>query len=148
MRPKKERIVKHPPIHSAFKPIGCRKNSLETVLLSLDEFEAIRLADLEGNEHSEAAEKMEISRSTFTRLIEKARKKIADFIVSGKLLTIEGGIIHFRANKYQCKSCAKIFPIDWNEEDKKCPECGSENLISIAENFGHGKCCRNRHGRR
>ena len=90
MRPKKERIVKHPPIHTVFKPMGRRKNEIEEIQLTLDEYEAIRLADLQGNEHSEASVKMNISRSTFTRLIEKARAKLADFIsksVSRKITT-------------------------------------------------------------
>ena len=147
MRPKKERIVKHPPIHTVFKPIGRRKNEIEEIQLTLDEYEAIRLADLEGNEHSEASEKMNISRSTFTRLIEKARAKLADFIINGKLLTIDGGSIHFRLNRFQCISCGFIFPVEWSRKIVMCPECGSNNLKSIAENFGHGRCCQNRQGR-
>ena len=82
---------------------------MEQILLTLDEFEAFRLADLIGLSHAEAADEMEISRSTFTRLIEKARKKIADFIIQGKLLTIEGGSIHFRNNIIHCQNCGHMF---------------------------------------
>ena len=64
-RPKNDRIVHEPPIFTEFKPIGVKGRSLEPISLSIDEFEAIRLADYKGLNHEEAAEEMEISRSTF-----------------------------------------------------------------------------------
>jgi len=63
----------------------------ETVMLSVDEFEAIRLNDLEKIEQKEAAAEMDVSQPTFSRIIESARKKIADAIVNGKEIRIEGG---------------------------------------------------------
>jgi len=78
-RPERKRTVYTPPFFTDFKPIGVPNKLLNITLLSLDEYEAFRLADQVGLSHIEAAEQMEISRSTFTRLIEKARKKIADF---------------------------------------------------------------------
>ncbi len=65
---------------------------LEEVNLTLDEFEAIRLADLEGLYQEDAAKKMNISRQTFGNIIESAHKKIADSIVNAKALKIKGGI--------------------------------------------------------
>jgi len=148
-RPEKNRIVYKPPLFSEFKPIGIAGNSLIQVLLSLDEYEAFRLSDYEGLSQAEAAEEMEISRPTFTRLIEKARKKIADFIVQGKVLTIEGGNIHFRRNIIRCLDCEHMFQINMNESITECPDCGSKNLINLAGGFGHGQCCViNRNGRR
>lgn len=73
-RPISNRIVHEPPLFTEFKPIGIPVRSLEQVKLSLDEYEAIRLADRIGLSHEEAAEEMGISRSTFSRLIEKSRK--------------------------------------------------------------------------
>ena len=64
---------------------------LEEVILHVDEFEAVRLKDLGGFEQSECAKKMKISQPTFNRLIVSARKKIADAIVNGKAIKIEGG---------------------------------------------------------
>ncbi len=96
-RPQKDRLVHTPPLFSEFKPIGTGKNLLAPVTLTIDEYEALRLADFEALSHEEAAEDMEVSRSTFTRLVEKARHKIADFIINGKLLSIDGGNIHFRS---------------------------------------------------
>ena len=97
-RPEKHRIVHNPPLFTEFKPIGASIRFLDSVQLSLDEFEAFRLADYMGLSQEEAADEMEISRSTFTRLIEKSRKKIAELIVNGKILAIDGGNVHFRNN--------------------------------------------------
>jgi len=62
---------------------------LEEVNLSLDELEAIRLADYEGLYHEQAAEKMNISRPTFGRILNEARRKLAEVFVAGKALKIE-----------------------------------------------------------
>lgn len=146
-RPKKERIVHHPPINNRFKPVGVRRDFLEQTILSLDEYEAIRLADYEGLDHVEASEEMEISRSTFSRLIEQSRKKLALFLVEGKELIIEGGNIHFRGNILRCQDCGHMFNIDMKSEIDKCPSCGSNHLLDLAGGFGHGNCCKNRHRR-
>ena len=140
-RPKSDRIVHEPPLFSDFKPIGVRGQDLEQILLTLDEFEAFRLADNMGLSHATAADEMEISRSTFTRLIEKARQKIAEFIIHGKLLSIEGGSIHFRNNIIRCQSCGHMFKINISNTITECPACHSKNLINLAGGFGHGKCC-------
>ena len=90
-RPRKDRIVAQPPLFRSFKPAGKQRRKLAQVILSLDEYEAIRLADYEGLEHIKASAEMEISRSTFTRLVEKARHKITQFLIEGKELSITGG---------------------------------------------------------
>ena len=140
-RPQDNRIVLEPPLFSEFKPMGVIGINLEQILLTLDEFEALRLADFMGLKHAEAADEMEISRSTFTRLIEKARKKIADFLIQGKLLTIEGGSIHFRNNIIHCQDCGHMFKINMVNTITECPACHSKNLLNLAGGFGHGKCC-------
>ena len=147
-RPEKNRTIYKPPIFSEFKPTGISGRSLNQVVLSLDEYEAFRLADYDGLSHEEAADEMEISRSTFTRLIEKARKKIADFIIQGKLLTIEGGSIHFRNNIIQCEDCGYMFKINIGVSFTECPECKSKNLVNLAGGFGHGRCCVNKNQKR
>ena len=141
-RPKKERIVHEPPIYTRFKPVGIRSYAVEQIPFTIDEYEAIRLADYLGMEHSEAAEEMEISRSTFTRLIEIARKKMADFLVEGKELFIEGGNIHFRENLIRCLDCGHMFKTNFEKKVIKCPVCDSNNLLDLAGGFGHGRCCR------
>lgn len=62
---------------------------LEEVALSIDEFEAIRLADYEGRYHEEGAADMKISRATFGRIVNEARHKIAEALTQGKALRIE-----------------------------------------------------------
>jgi uncharacterized protein len=144
-RPKIERSVHKPPLFTEFKPIGAAVKFLKEIQLTLDEYEAFRLADDLGLSHEEAADEMEISRSTFTRLLEKSRKKIADFIINGKLLTIDGGNVHFRKNIIRCQDCGYMFKIDFSTSFEQCPECHSENLLNLAGGFGHGKCCANKH---
>ena len=88
-RPKKCRCINCTPNTSYFKPKGIPIFQLEEVSLSLDELEAIRLADYEGLYHEEAAEKMTVSRATFGRILNEARHKVAEAIVDGKALRIE-----------------------------------------------------------
>jgi predicted DNA-binding protein (UPF0251 family) len=66
---------------------------LEEVNLALDELEAVRLADLEGLYQEDAAKKMNISRQTFGNIVNSAHKKIADALLNGKALKIEGGVV-------------------------------------------------------
>ena len=143
-RPKSNRIVHEPPIYTDFKPVGSKGQALEVIDLTLDEFEALRLADQLSMSHAEAADEMEISRSTFTRLIEGARKKLADFIIQGKLLSINGGNIHFRQNIIKCQTCGHMFKTSFNQIITECPVCKSDNLLNLAGGFGHGNCCRHR----
>jgi predicted DNA-binding protein (UPF0251 family) len=72
-----------------FKPRGIPLVDLEEVSVRLDELEAIRLADYEGLYHEDAAQKMKISRATFGRILDEARRKVAEAIIKGKALKIE-----------------------------------------------------------
>jgi predicted DNA-binding protein (UPF0251 family) len=99
-RPHCYRRVAGRPAAAVFKPIGIPVTRLEETVMTLDEFEAIRLADLDGLYQERAAEEMGISRSTFSRLIDGARRKVADALVHGKALRIEGGPVHTEA--YRC----------------------------------------------
>ncbi|MBP8698493.1 MAG: DUF134 domain-containing protein [Syntrophorhabdaceae bacterium] len=73
----------------SFKPQGIPIAQLENVLLNLDELETIRLADFEGLYHERTAGQMNISRATFGRILESARRKITDAILNGKAIKIE-----------------------------------------------------------
>ena len=96
VRPRLCRRILAEPDVSYFKPRGIPLRELEEVILLVDEFEAIRLKDLEGLEQEECAKKMNISQPTFHRLVLSARKKIADAIIHGKAIKIEGGNCNFR----------------------------------------------------
>lgn len=87
-RPKQFRKIHKFPGITLFKPQGVPSSVLDTVDLSLDEYEALRLADIENLEQIEAAEKMKVSRSTFQRLITSAHSKIAEALVNGKGIKI------------------------------------------------------------
>ncbi len=91
MRPKKTRWIKCNPGERCFKPRCKPFSKLKSVRLSLDEFEALRLADLNGLKQVDAALAMRISRPTFSRIVASARKKIADGLVNIKAIRIEGG---------------------------------------------------------
>lgn len=91
MRPKKTRWVRCMPGERCFKPVCRPESELAAVYLTLDEFEAVRLADLEGLKQVDAAKKLRISRPTFSRIVASARKKIADGLVNIKAIRIEGG---------------------------------------------------------
>ena len=91
MRPKKIRWVKCYPGERCFRPLCKPADKLEGVCLLIDEFEAVRLADLEGLKQVDAAKRLKISRPTFSRIVSSARNKIADGLVSIKAIRIEGG---------------------------------------------------------
>jgi len=91
-RPINFRRVGRMPACSYYKPQGIPLRVLEQVNLTVDEVEAIRLVDFEGMYQEQAAEKMNVSRQTLGRIIESAHKKIADALVNGKALSIEGGM--------------------------------------------------------
>lgn len=141
-RPKKERMIDIPPLFTSFKPSGVQKRMLAEENLSIDEYEAIRLADYLQMDHKDAACKMEISRPTFSRLLEKAHGKVAAFLIDGKELTIGGGNIHFRENILQCADCDHMFRLPIINKDSSCPNCGSTHLLDLAGGFGHGRCCK------
>ena len=96
VRPRLCRRVRFNPDVTYFKPRGIPLMQLEEVILHVDEFESVRLKDLEGLEQEECAKKMHISQPTFHRLVLSARKKISDAIVNGKAIKIEGGNFKYR----------------------------------------------------
>jgi hypothetical protein len=90
-RPCKKRRISFYPETTYFKPAGIPLQQMQEEILGLDEVEAIRLADLEDMTQEQAAEKMEISRITFLRIIDAAHKKVAKSLIYGKAIKMEGG---------------------------------------------------------
>jgi predicted DNA-binding protein (UPF0251 family) len=95
-RNKKTRTIGHQPPVSLFKPAGVPARELEQVVLRLDEYEALRLADGEGLTQEEVAERLGVSRPTVSRILEKAHRTVARALVGGMALLIEGGPVVFR----------------------------------------------------
>lgn len=104
-RPKSPRSINSNPKVSWFKPAGVRLEFLEEIELTLDEVEALRLADFEGKYQELVAEKMKISRQTVGRILATAHKKIAEALVMGKAIRLEGGEINCRGDGYCCDKC-------------------------------------------
>jgi predicted DNA-binding protein (UPF0251 family) len=128
-RPLKCRRIGGPPQADYFKPRGVSLADLPEVHLTMDEFEAVRLADLLGLYQEEAAKRMDVSRQTFGNIIESARKKIADAIVNAKALKIEGGVVKMRQRLFSCADCRH----DWSAafgsaRPPECPKCRSRNF--------------------
>ena len=124
-RPKYCRKIGCMPDVNYFKPKGIPSSSLEEVILTLDEFEAVKLADFEEMYQEQAALKMNISRQTFGRIINSAHTKIADVLTHGKALKIEGGTIEIENSmKIKCGKCHHLFeqPMDLGNPIG-CPRC-------------------------
>jgi len=142
VRPLNSRHIGCQPGSRYFKPRGVPLSDLEEVVLTMDEFEAIRLADLEGLYQEKAAEKMKISRQTFGRIAESAHRKVAEALVKGKALKIEGGEISMASDtavrKFTCYDCQHSWELPYGTgRPDTCPSCKGEN-IHRAEGFGRG----------
>jgi uncharacterized protein len=135
-RPQQDRKISNPPLMQGFKPFGIPRNMLSSVSLLIDEYEAIRLLDYEGMNQEQAAEKMNVSRPTLTRIYEKARKTIAQALVEGKMIVIEGGNVQFEKQWFRCKRCFKL--IGGLENHVRCKDCtsfGNDELTAINNNL-------------
>lgn len=88
-----------------FKPAGVPACRLQWLNLTLDEFEALRLADMDGLHQEQAAARMGVSRQTFGRIVENARRKVARVLHSGMALSIEGGTVRTTARR--CPGCGR-----------------------------------------
>jgi uncharacterized protein len=120
-RPQQFRKIASPPLMQGFKPFGIPGKELEAVALRFDEYEAIRLLDHEGFMQEQAAEQMNVSRPTLTRIYEKARKTIAKALVEGKMIVIEGGNVDFGKEWFRCRKCHKL--VDGLENHVPCKNC-------------------------
>jgi predicted DNA-binding protein (UPF0251 family) len=94
-KPRYCRRVASLPQSNYYKPRGIPLTALRHTTLTFDELEAIRLTDLQGLYQADAAVKMNISRQTLGRILESAHKKIADALVNGRALEINGGTVEF-----------------------------------------------------
>ena len=135
-RPFRLRKISNPPLISGFKPYGSKKRSDNwgSVFLHLEEYEALRLCDYEMLNHHQASILMAVSRPTLSRIYSKARQKIAEALVLGKQIIIEGGKIYFDSEWYSCKACGCFFNNpDKQEEIKECPLCRSSDFSNIGD---------------
>jgi uncharacterized protein len=123
-RPKCCRRVGDTPEKICFRPEGGVASCPEEVLLTLDEYEALRLADLEGLYQEQAALRMNISRQTFGRIVETARRKVADVLVNGKTLRIKGGPVSIKTGKAsRCPRCHHALGLRAAGDEAICTYC-------------------------
>ena len=107
------------------------------IALTLDEFEALRLADFEALYQEQAASRMNVSRQTFGRIVELARKKVAQALIEGKTLSIEGGSVKMRT--FQCSDCQHSWEIPFGAgRPQECPQCKGRNLHRADGDRGMG----------
>lgn len=139
-RPKCTRAIDDFPGTTYFKPRGIPLVELEEVVLAVDEFEAIRLADFEGLYHEAAAARMSISRATFGRILESAHRKVAEALLHGKAIKIEGGVVSMTQKRmFQCSSCEHTWEVPFGTgRPSACPQCEGKSLHRIDSNRGQG----------
>ena len=151
--PKWRRVAFIPKVNY-FKPAAIPLRNLEEVCLSVEEAESIRLKDLEGLEQEECAQRMSISRPTFHRVLGSARGKLADALLNGKAIRIEGGNFEMATRRFRC--------IDGHEWDvpfeamiagnpQSCPTCNTPNILPLQPpgiGWGRGRAGRYGRGRR
>jgi len=135
-RPHKRRMVAHIPSCDRFQPTGRHPANGEQIRLFWEELEAIRLKDLEGLDQLQAAEKMEVSRPTFQRILRSARNKVAQALVNGLAIRVDGGHFRLTTRLVRCRQCGH----KWQSESQNggrhkvdgfhliCPECGSDDI--------------------
>ncbi|MFC2007030.1 DUF134 domain-containing protein [Chloroflexota bacterium] len=143
-RPPKCRRVAYMPEVTYFKPAGIPLRALEEVRLSIEEAEALRLKDMEGLEQEQGAEKMNISRPTFQRILASARQKIADALLNGKAIRIDGGNFEMTWHRFRCRGGhewelempVKVLP-------ELCPTCSTPDVQPVLPG-AHGRRSRGR----
>ena len=130
-RPFKCRRVAFMPGVTYFKPAGIPLIALEEIRLTVEEAEAIRLKDLEGLEQEEGAEKMNISRPTFQRVLASARQKIAGALLNGKAIRIDGGNFEISPRLFRCANNHEWeVPFEATEQatSQVCPVCNEPSV--------------------
>jgi uncharacterized protein len=117
-RPKKCRWVEIEPGVTFFKPRGIPLRSLQQIVITVDELEAMRLADFLEMTQEEVAQRMQVSRPTVTRMLSRAHRAVAEALVHGKAICIQGG--DYRVGQ-QCQSCGQWTEL--GEDGTSIPEC-------------------------
>lgn len=142
VRPKTCRRIETEPSAYFFKPQGIPLRKLGEEELNLDEMEAIRLADVEGLYHEQAAKRMQVSRATFGRIVQSARRKIGRALIEGKAIRIGGGNVEYvEMRDFRCADCNHIWQVEMGCcPPGLCPECGSSRPVCIMAEH-HGPCC-------
>jgi predicted DNA-binding protein (UPF0251 family) len=128
------RKVSSLPQINTFHPAGISLAATDEVNLLVEEAEAVRLKDLEGMEQEQCAERMCVSRPTFARILDAARRKIADAILNGKVIRIEGGNFEMAVRRFRCMSGHEWdvpFETMVSTPPELCPDCETPSIMPI-----------------
>ncbi|SHJ11547.1 DUF134 domain-containing protein [Parasporobacterium paucivorans] len=126
-RPRKCRIVCCLPEFDRFGPLGTDVDYDNMIKMTVDEYETIRLIDLDGMTQEDCSKQMKVARTTIQGIYNEARKKLAQALVHGKELQIEGG--EYRICEGDAKACIKA----------RCPRCGCKNVPIRELNAGNSE---------
>ncbi len=129
-RRKRERTMLRPPMIKGLSVSGVRGRRINEINLLLEEYEAIRLLDYLLLNQEQAAERMQVSRPTLTRIYEEARQKVAAAFVEGRDIVINGGVVSFQEEWYKCNNCKNRFSFE-GDAIPNCTVCNSGNVESI-----------------
>lgn len=157
-RPMKLRQVAMTPAVTFFKPAGVPMSALDVVTLALEEVEAIRLKDIENLHQEQCAERMGVSRATFHHVLGAARAKLADAILNGKAIQVEGGAFAFPGGRFRCRRDGSEWELPPGPlpgiSSVSCPRCKSRDVHPVFPphgpwfgRHGHGRCMRGWEGR-
>jgi len=133
-RPPKCRRVAFFPKVTYFKPAGIPLRLLEESRLSVEEAEAVRLKDLQGYDQEECARRMNISRPTLQRVLTAARRKMADAILHGKAIRIEGGNFEMAWHQFRCLNGHEWdvpFEVIESGPPQTCPTCDTASIAAV-----------------
>ncbi len=130
-RPQRRRCIRTMPGTCLFGPLGTPSGEHSEVTLSLDEYEALRLADYEGLYQEAAALRMGVSRQTFGRILEGAHKKVAEALVYGKILRLEGG--NTILTKEEKRAMKIAVPTRDGRVDSHFGHCETYTLFTVEE---------------
>ncbi len=130
-RRRRLRKVVSPPGFKGYRPYGNARRQKEPVELLYEEYEAIKLADYDLMNHHEACELMGVSRPTFARIYESARRKIALALVETKEIKTLYGNAWLDKNWFICNDCYARFTIPFTLKERRCPVCKSIEMSDI-----------------
>ena len=132
-RQHRRRKIVAPPRFKGYKPYGCRQEQHTPVELLFEEYEAIKLADYKLLNHQEAALLMDVSRATFARIYESARRKIAMALVETKEIITQTGNSYAEKKWFNCGKCQTRFTTTDKNELNGCPRCHNQTIETIVK---------------
>ena len=138
-RPTKPRNIRKLPAATTFKPVQSKAGQATTEL-GLDEFEAMRLSDVEHLSQEEVAQMMNLSRQSIQLMLQSAREKVTRALLEGHSLVIGGGHIEVYHCPYECLACQHHFFVPATQKTRRCPACGSTKTACRSDDFCATHC--------